>query len=74
MTTIEPFLPDPPERAEIPAADPGAGGPEPSPGLGVAGEEPDSPAAPASPQEPGGAGREPDLEDNPFRTPEVPER
>jgi hypothetical protein len=52
----------------VPAADPGAGGPEPAPGFGIGGEEPDqvdpTEEVPA-PAADGGADDE-----TPFRTPE----
>jgi hypothetical protein len=46
MSMSQPFSPVPPEsqgtgEGGIPAADPGAGAPEPSPGFGIEGEEPD---------------------------------
>jgi len=49
----------------IPAADAGTGAPEPAPGFGIAGEEPD--VAPG--EDPQAAGREADDE-TPFRTPD----
>ena len=62
-TPMEPNL----GRADdgIPAADPGAGAPEPAAGFGVGGEEPDRPEE----DRPGSAddGR---LTDPPFRTPD----
>ena len=53
----------------IPAADPGAGAPEPAPGFGIGGEEPDlvDPTEEVSaPAADGGA----DGDDPPFRTPD----
>jgi hypothetical protein len=41
MTMPPPFSADPSEADGIPAADPGAGAPEPAPGFGVGGEDPD---------------------------------
>ncbi len=63
MTTA-PFEPDPQiGRDEIAAADPGAGAPEPAPGFGVTGEEPEESAVPGQsrdeatgPAEEGGGG------------------
>jgi hypothetical protein len=52
----------------IPAADPGAGAPEPSEGFGIAGEEPERPEEPdveADAREADGSGDDP-----PFRTPD----
>jgi hypothetical protein len=51
----------------IPAADPGAGAPEPAEGFGVGGEEPDRPEddAPQSSAADGGQHADP-----PFRTPD----
>lgn len=74
----EPFEPNPHDDEErIAAADPGPGGPEPAPGFGIGGEDPDR-------ADDGGAGERSDVEEdgdaetrardraNPFRTPEVP--
>jgi hypothetical protein len=36
-----PFSTDDPAEGGIPAADPGTGAPEPAPGFGIEGEEPD---------------------------------
>lgn len=36
-----PFSTDDPSEGGIPAADPGQGAPEPAPGFGIGGEEPD---------------------------------
>ncbi len=41
MSMTEPFQPHPDHREEIAAADPGAGAPEPAPGFGIGGEDPD---------------------------------
>ncbi|NEK56930.1 hypothetical protein GCU56_03470 [Geodermatophilus sabuli] len=49
----------------IPAADPGAGAPEPAEGFGIEGEEPDRPEEAEQPQV--GAGQ---PADPPFRTPD----
>jgi len=69
MTTIEPFLPHPDDRDDsrdqIAAADAGVGAPEPAPGLGVEGEEPDRVDV-EPPVE-----VDPSRVDTPFRTPEV---
>ncbi len=55
----------------IPAADPGAGAPEPAPGFGIGGEEPDL-VDPTEeiPGVPGKDDDEPAAADPPFRTPE----
>ena len=69
MTTTEPFVPHPDDhdsdQAGVPAADVGVGGPEPAPGFGVEGEEPDRVAAEPS------AGLDPSGVDTPFRRPEA---
>jgi hypothetical protein len=44
MSTMPPFRADPSDDG-IPAADPGAGAPEPAPGFGIGGEDPDVVAA-----------------------------
>jgi hypothetical protein len=62
-----PFSADPSDDG-IPAADPGAGAPPPSPGFGIGGEDPDV-VAPGDPQ-PEEAGRAARPEATPFRTPE----
>ncbi|MGY1638837.1 hypothetical protein ACI78V_19485 [Geodermatophilus sp. SYSU D00742] len=61
----------------IPAADPGAGAPEPAEGFGIGGEEPDRPeetAAPAGGAAPAGSAAPADDDgpraDPPFRTPD----
>ena len=51
----------------IPAADPGAGAPEPAEGFGVGGEEPDRPEEDASQPSADDGGR---RTDPPFRTPD----
>ena len=67
MTTAEPMLPHPDDDESIAAADPGAGAPEPAPGFGTQGEEPDrADTDPGS--EPGAT-----VSDTPFRTPVPPE-
>ncbi|WP_456581579.1 hypothetical protein [Blastococcus sp. SYSU DS0510] len=54
----------------IPAADPGAGAPEPAEGFGVGGEEPDrAPETDRPGTGPGGGDADP-PEDPPFRTPD----
>ena len=68
-----PFEPNVGARDDgIPAADPGAGAPEPAPGFGIGGEEPDRPeeeGEDADPEVDARAADGPD-EDPPFRTPE----
>ena len=64
MTMPPPFSADPSDADGIPAADPGAGAPEPAPGFGVGGEEPDVIAD--GDAEPAHAPRE----ETPFRTPD----
>lgn len=76
----EPFQPNPLDSDErIAAADPGPGGPEPAPGFGIGGEEPDDTEAGNATED--GSGDDEDGRDaetrardraNPFRTPEVP--
>jgi hypothetical protein len=60
-----PFSADPSDEG-IPAADPGAGAPEPAPGFGIEGEDPDV--------APGGAPEDdegrPAASEPPFRTPD----
>jgi hypothetical protein len=58
----------------IPAADPGAGAPQPADGFGIGGEEPDRPEEPGTqdagaPDAEAGGGAGPDG-DPPFRTPD----
>ena len=63
-----PFSADPSDEG-IPAADPGAGAPEPSPGFGIEGEDPDVvPAEDPSPQDAQAAPAPP--AETPFRTPD----
>jgi hypothetical protein len=64
MTTIEPLLPHPDDGDDGAAADPGPGAPDPAPGFGVDGEEPDLPDVDA------GADRADVHLDTPFRTPD----
>jgi hypothetical protein len=64
MTMPPPFGADSSEADGIPAADPGAGAPEPSPGFGIGGEEPDVVA-----DEDAERPRAP-VTDTPFRTPD----
>ena len=66
MTTSEPLLPHPGDDERVAAADPGRGAPEPAPGLGVGGEEPDALDAEPGTGEP--------VAETPFRTPEPPQR
>jgi hypothetical protein len=61
---LEPELGRPDEG--IPAADPGAGAPQPAEGSGVAGEEPDRPPTYAA----GSHADPPAGDDLPFRTPD----
>ena len=75
MSMMEPFVPGhaDEEQGGIPAADAGAGAPQPSEGFGIAGEDPDVTDA-----EPGGSLEE-QVErrvpkDVPFRTPEPGQR
>ena len=58
----------------VAAADPGRGGPEPAPGLGVGGEEPDGvdEQADEGVDRESGSGRP--AAGTPFRTPEPPQR
>ena len=60
-----PFSSDPSDDG-IPAADPGAGAPEPAPGFGIGGEEPD--VAPGEDRQTGD--RPTDDVETPFRTPD----
>ncbi len=63
-----PFSADPSDQG-IPAADPGAGAPEPAEGYGIGGEDPDVvPAGDPSPEE--AAAAPPPPSDTPFRTPD----
>jgi len=61
-----PFSTDEPAEGGIPAADPGAGAPEPAPGFGVEGEEPDV----VGPEDDEGR---PARSEPPFRTPDPTE-
>jgi hypothetical protein len=63
-----PFSADPSDDG-IPAADPGAGAPEPAPGFGVGGEEPDV----AEPEDTGDDEGRPAAGEPPFRTPDPDE-
>jgi hypothetical protein len=67
MSMSAPMEPDLPARGDdgIPAADPGAGGPEPAEGFGVGGEEPDRPEGRRPSADDGGQHADP-----PFRTPD----
>ena len=66
---MEPDLPAPDEG--IPAADAGAGAPPPSPGFGIAGEDPDRAAGPDRAEAPERATEQVRLpEETPFRTPD----
>jgi hypothetical protein len=75
MSMSVPFEPNLGPRDDgIPAADPGAGAPEPAPGYGPEAEEPDLPEEPDRPEQPdpeadARAADGPD-EDPPFRTPD----
>ena len=65
MSMTQPMEPNlPPQRDGIPAADAGAGAPQPAEGFGVGGEEPDTPE-----RREGDAGTVPTA-DTPFRTPD----
>jgi hypothetical protein len=64
MSMPPPFSADPADDG-IPAADPGSGAPEPAPGFGVEGEEPDVTREGAG----DGEGR-PASSEPPFRTPD----
>jgi hypothetical protein len=64
-----PFSADDPSEGGIPAADPGQGAPEPAPGFGVGGEEPDV----AEPEDPGDDEGRPARGEPPFRTPDPDE-
>ena len=64
MSMPPPFSADPSEADGIPAADPGAGAPEPSPGFGIGGEEPDVVADEDAERPQNLSG------DTPFRTPD----
>jgi hypothetical protein len=61
-----PFSSDDPAEGGIPAADPGQGAPEPAPGFGVEGEEPDDATGEAPEDEEG----RPARGEPPFRTPD----
>ncbi len=67
-----PFSTDHPSEGGIPAADPGAGAPEPAPGFGISGEDPDVvPAEDPQPEEAGKAGRaDAPARGSAFRTPD----
>jgi hypothetical protein len=65
-TPMEPNLGKPDEG--IPAADPGAGAPEPAEGFGIGGEEPDRPEE--QPPADGGGDHADPPDDPPFRTPD----
>ena len=71
----EPFEPNLPTGDEgIPAADPGAGAPEPAPGFGIGGEEPDRPEETDRREEqPSADAGGQHADPPPFRTPD-PER
>lgn len=82
MSMSVPFEPNLGPRDDgIPAADPGAGAPEPAPGFGIGGEEPDRPEEPDRSEEPvDEADPEADAraadgpaDDPPFRTPDPSE-
>ena len=63
-----PFSADPSDEG-IPAADPGAGAPEPSPGFGIGGEDPDV-VQPEDPSPADAEGAPPPTSGTPFRTPQ----
>jgi hypothetical protein len=65
MSTMPPPFSADPSDDGIPAADPGSGAPEPAPGFGVEGEEPDVTREGAGDAEGRPASSEP-----PFRTPD----
>ena len=67
-TPFEPNLGRPDDG--IPAADPGAGAPEPAEGFGIEGEEPDRSAEATRPSAEGGDVQADPPEDPPFRTPD----
>ena len=70
----EPFEPNLPTGDEgIPAADPGAGAPEPAPGFGIGGEEPDRPEEADREEQPSADAGGQHADPPPFRTPD-PER
>jgi hypothetical protein len=64
MSMMPPSAADPSDTGGIPAADPGAGAPEPAPGFGIGGEDPDvlADGDTGGQQVPGG--------ETPFRTPD----
>jgi hypothetical protein len=63
------FSTDDPAEGGIPAADPGTGAPEPAPGFGIEGEDPDTlPAEDPQPEEAQKAG--PPAGEPAFRTPD----
>lgn len=72
MTTSEPLLPHPEgargEEDSVAAADPGVGAPEPAPGFGIGGEEPDAAEADTA-----DGSVDPGRVDTPFRTPQPPD-
>ena len=77
MTTSEPLLPHPGDGGQnqderVAAADPGRGAPEPAPGFGVGGEEPDVPED-AGDEDAGDDRAARASGDTPFRTPEPPQ-
>ncbi len=63
-----PFSADP-DDGGIPAADPGAGAPEPAPGFGIGGEDPDV-VAPEDPRPEEDAEADPSAQETVFRTPD----
>ena len=63
-----PFTSDPSDDG-IPAADPGSGAPEPAPGFGIAGEDPDV-VAPGDPQPEEAEKADSPVRESAFRTPD----
>ncbi len=75
MSMSEPLEPNlAPGGEGIPAADPGAGAPEPAPGFGIGGEEPDRPEEEGDrPEQPSADSGGRHADPPPFRSPD-PER
>jgi hypothetical protein len=72
MSMMEPFMPHSATDEKIAAADPGAGAPEPAPGFGIGGEEPDRAEQSTEDQPADDDEQAPPADDGdvPFRTPE----
>ncbi len=75
MSMMEPLIPHPEKDETIAAADPGSGAPEPAPGFGIGGEDPDrAEGQEEDPPSEGDPSSSPAAEgDVPFRTPDPQE-